>query len=56
VFIMPIVLGWVYYAISVMFSGGIIQGNEAFFTYCGVMIGVDRYIKYTRRKKNEYIN
>lgn len=51
-FIKPIVLGWIYFLICVMFSGGFVQGNDSFFTYCGIMIGVASYIKSNRFTNN----
>lgn len=31
-----ILLGWIFYAINVMFSGGFVQGNEIFFIYSAI--------------------
>lgn len=36
-YVIPIALGWVFYLISTMFSGGFVQGNEVFFIYSALI-------------------
>ena len=52
-YLTPIVLGWVYLSIIVMFSGGFVGGNDYFFTFSGIMIGIASFLKVENLNNNK---
>ncbi|MBL6729995.1 MAG: O-antigen ligase family protein [Bacteroidia bacterium] len=52
-YLQVIACGWVYYFINTMFSGGIIDGNQPFFAFTGIMVGLSIFTKRSDRSKDE---